>query len=109
MEIGIDSFAAASSNNTSVSNAQSLAELLERIKLADEVGLDFFGIGEHHRKEFLDAAPAVILAAAASQTKQIKLSSAVTVLSAIDPVRAFQSRNGSWQRFIYGCFPPIWF
>jgi probable LLM family oxidoreductase len=65
--------------------------LLERIQLADQVGLDVFGIGEHHRKEFLDSAPAMILAAAAAQTKNIKLTSAVTVLSAADPVRVFQN------------------
>jgi probable LLM family oxidoreductase len=64
--------------------------LLEAITLADEVGLSVFGIGEHHRREFLDSAPAVILAAAAAQTKQIRLTSAVTVLSAADPVRVFQ-------------------
>lgn len=94
IEIGIDSFAAANlSDDKSVvaNNVNSLNELLERIELADKVGLDVFGIGEHHRKEFLDAAPVVILAAAAARTKQIKLTSAVTVLSAIDPVRAFQS------------------
>jgi probable LLM family oxidoreductase len=93
MEIGIDSFAAAKlSNNYSsaAENADSMGHLLERIKRADEVGLDVFGIGEHHRKEFLDAAPAVILAAAAAQTNHIKLTSAVTVLSAADPVRVFQ-------------------
>jgi probable LLM family oxidoreductase len=64
--------------------------LLEAIRLADEVGLDVFGIGEHHRREFLDSAPTVILAAAAAQTKRIRLTSAVTVLSAADPVRVFQ-------------------
>jgi probable LLM family oxidoreductase len=64
--------------------------LLEEIKLADQVGLDVFGIGEHHRAEFLDSAPAVILSAAAAQTKNIRLTSAVTVLSAADPVRVFQ-------------------
>ena len=94
IEIGIDSFAAANlENNQSniANNVTSLAELLERIELADQVGLDVFGIGEHHRKEFLDSATVVILAAAAAKTKNIILSSAVTVLSAIDPVRAFQS------------------
>lgn len=93
MEIGIDSFAAASVVNHKVqteNNVQALNALLERMVLADEVGLNVFGIGEHHRKEFLDAAPALILAAAAARTKNIKLSSAVTVLSAMDPVRAFQ-------------------
>ncbi|MBU6359652.1 MAG: LLM class flavin-dependent oxidoreductase, partial [Chloroflexi bacterium] len=59
--------------------------------IADEVGLDFFGIGEHHRKEFLDSAPTMILAAAAARTKRIRLGSAVTVLSAADPVRVFQN------------------
>src|SRR4029077_11068922 len=60
------------------------------ITFADEVGLDVFGIGEHHRREFLDSAPTVILAAAAARTRQIRLTSAVTVLSAADPVRVFQ-------------------
>lgn len=94
MEIGIDSFAAASSiegQNRAEENVKSLAQLLERIELADQVGLDAFGIGEHYRKEFLDSAQAVILAAAAARTKKIKLTSAVTVLSAADPVRVFQN------------------
>ena len=93
MDIGIDSFAAVLKNNQgeTISSEQSIRELLERIQKADEVGLDVFGIGEHHRKEFLDSAPTMILAAAAARTKRIKLTSAVTVLSAIDPVRAFQS------------------
>ncbi|MBK8490403.1 MAG: LLM class flavin-dependent oxidoreductase [Saprospirales bacterium] len=90
MEIGIDSFAAAPSNSN-VSHAQALSELLERIELADQVGLDVFGIGEHYRKEFLDSAPSMILAAAASRTNRIILTSAVTVLSAADPVRVFQN------------------
>jgi probable LLM family oxidoreductase len=68
-----------------------LAELLERMAFADAVGLDFFGIGEHHRKEFLDSAPTMILAAAAARTERIRLGSAVTVLSAADPVRVFQN------------------
>jgi probable LLM family oxidoreductase len=90
MEIGIDSFAI-NSKNSGISNAQAMNELLERIELADQVGLDVFGIGEHYRKEFLDSAPAIILAAAASRTKQIILTSAVTVLSVADPVRVFQN------------------
>ena len=94
MEIGIDSFAAAAGSNSrdsAVHNMNAMAELLERMTLADEVGLDFFGIGEHHRKEFLDSAPTMILAAAAARTKRIRLGSAVTVLSAADPVRVFQN------------------
>jgi len=94
MEIGIDSFASAmisSNTNNAITSSQAMSELLERIEKADESGLHLFGIGEHHRKEFLDSAPAVILAAAASRTKQIKLTSAVTVLSAADPVRVFQN------------------
>src|ERR1700691_5562737 len=87
MQIGIDSFAASGSG---ISPAERLANLLEEIELADKVGLDVFGIGEHHRSEYLDSAPAVILAAAASRTKRIRLTSAVTVLSAADPVRVFQ-------------------
>lgn len=88
MEIGIDSFAA---NPAGIESSQALNELLERIEVADKVGLDSFGIGEHHREDFLDAAQTLILAAAASRTKQIKLTSAVTVLSAADPVRVFQN------------------
>lgn len=94
MEIGIDSFAAATlseDKSKALHPVQSIAELLERIEAADAAGLDVFGIGEHHRKEFLDSAPTVILAAAAAKTKRIILTSAVTVLSAIDPVRAFQN------------------
>lgn len=91
MEIGIDSFASANNSDGKISAVESLTELLERIVRADEVGLDVFGIGEHHRKEFLDSAPTMILAAAAAQTKQIRLTSAVTVLSAADPVRVFQN------------------
>ena len=67
-----------------------MQNLLDEIELADKVGLDIFGIGEHHRKDFLDSAPPVILAAAASRTERIRLTSAVTVLSAADPVRIFQ-------------------
>jgi alkanesulfonate monooxygenase SsuD/methylene tetrahydromethanopterin reductase-like flavin-dependent oxidoreductase (luciferase family) len=67
-----------------------MQHLLEEIELADRVGLDVFGIGEHHRAEFLDSAPVVILAAAAGRTEKIRLTSAVTVLSAADPVRVFQ-------------------
>jgi probable LLM family oxidoreductase len=93
MEIGIDSFAAKDSAkpDTKENSQIAIRELLERIAFADESGLDFFGIGEHHRKEFLDSAPTMILAAAAAQTKKIILSSAVTVLSAADPVRVFQN------------------
>jgi alkanesulfonate monooxygenase SsuD/methylene tetrahydromethanopterin reductase-like flavin-dependent oxidoreductase (luciferase family) len=91
MEIGIDSFASAMYGTNSLSPVDAMDQLLERIVIADEAGLDFFGIGEHHRKEFLDSATAVILAAAAARTKRIRLGSAVTVLSAADPVRVFQS------------------
>ena len=92
MEIGVDSFVAATvdTSGRAVDPARQLSELLEAITLADEVGLDVFGIGEHHRREFLDSAPTVILAAAAAQTQHMRLTSAVTVLSAADPVRVFQ-------------------
>src|SRR5258706_9442966 len=91
MEIGIDSFAAAfTEDSRAVSASDRLGNLIEQIEHADQLGLDSFGIGEHHRREFLDSAPAVILAAAAARTKTIRLSSAVTVLSAADPVRVFQ-------------------
>ena len=92
MEIGVDSFASAiGETNIAVSPADRMRDLLEEIEHADQVGLDVFGIGEHHRKEFLDSAPAVILAGAAARTKRIRLTSAVAVLSAADPVRVFQS------------------
>ncbi|WP_433974934.1 LLM class flavin-dependent oxidoreductase [Tunturiibacter lichenicola] len=93
MQIGIDSFAALVADPVTgeIATAQQrIAYLLEEIELADKVGLDQFGLGEHHRSEYLDSAPAVILAAAASRTKNIRLTSAVTVLSAADPVRVFQ-------------------
>src|ERR1700677_2809668 len=93
MQIGIDSFAAAISDpatGLTLSPVERMQYLLEEIELADQVGLEVFGIGEHHRAEFLDSAPAVILAAAATRTKNIRLTSAVTVLSAADPVRVFQ-------------------
>ena len=92
MEIGIDSFAAAYDEaSLALSGADRLRDLVEQIVHADEVGLDVFGIGEHHRKDYLDSAPAVILAAAATRTKRIRLTSAVTVLSSADPVRVFQN------------------
>ena len=92
MEIGIDSFASSGiASGDAAGRAEALDQLLQRMVRADQAGLDVFGIGEHHRKEFLDSAPTMILAAAAARTKRIKLTSAVTVLSAADPVRVFQS------------------
>ena len=94
MEIGVDSFAAVDITEgipSSQDRVRAVADLIERIVYADEVGLDIFGIGEHHREEFLDSAPHMILAAAAAKTKRIKLGSAVAVLSAADPVRVFQN------------------
>ncbi|QNL48820.1 LLM class flavin-dependent oxidoreductase [Olivibacter sp. SDN3] len=91
MEIGIDSFASAMYGSNKLSSVDAMEQLLERIVQADQAGLDIFGIGEHHKKEFLDSAPAVILAAAAARTKNIRLTSAVTVLSTSDPVRVYQS------------------
>ncbi len=93
MEIGIDSFAAATlseDKEKAIHSDIALAQLLERMAYADEVGLDVFGIGQHFRLEFLDSAPTIILAAAAARTKRIRLTSAVTVLSAADPVKVFQ-------------------
>jgi Luciferase-like monooxygenase len=88
VQIGIDRFAAAH-NDTSraLSPMQRLRNLIDQIEHADQVGLDVFGIGEHHRKDFLRSAPAVILGAAAPRTSWIRLTSAVTVLSSADPVR----------------------
>jgi probable LLM family oxidoreductase len=90
MQVGIDSFAAWEDTSQSISPSERLRKLVEQIEYADKIGLDLFGIGEHHRKEFLDSAPTVILGAAAARTERIRLTSAVTVLSASDPVRLFQ-------------------
>lgn len=93
MEVGVDSFAAflpEMQDHTGAGAAQRMADLLAEIEIADRVGLDSFGVGEHHRAEFLDASPAIILAAAAARTKNIRLNSAVTVLGVADPVRVFQ-------------------
>ncbi len=93
MQIGIDSFVAASTDPVSgaiLGASERLGNLLEEIERADEAGIDIFGIGEHHRQDFADSAPALILAAAAARTRRIRLTSAVTVLSADDPVRVFQ-------------------
>ncbi len=90
MEIGIDSFASAMYGSSALNSAEAMEQLLDRIVAADASGLDVFGIGEHHKKEFLDSAPAVILSAAAARTKRIILGSAVKVLSTDDPVRVYQ-------------------
>src|SRR5256885_9427465 len=92
MQIGIDSFAAAyDETSRAVTDSDRVRDLVEQIEHADQVGLDVFGIGEHHRKDYLDSAPPIILAAAATRTQRIRLTSAVTVLSAADPVRVFQN------------------
>ena len=91
MEIGIDSFASAMYGRNTLSSVDAMEQLLDRIVAADQAGLDVYGIGEHHKKEFLDSAPAVILSAAAARTSRIRLTSAVTVLSTSDPVRVYQS------------------
>src|SRR5438045_5513773 len=92
MQLGVDSFAAAYDDTSlAISPSDRLRDLVEQIEYADQVGLDVFGIGEHHRSEYLDSAPAVILGAAAARTQRIRLTSAVTVLSSADPVRVFQN------------------
>jgi probable LLM family oxidoreductase len=93
MELGIYTFAELEpgrSGAEAISPEQRLANLLEEIELAEQVGLDVFGLGEHHRSDFVVSAPAVVLAAAAMRTKRIRLTSAVSVLSSDDPVRVFQ-------------------
>lgn len=89
MQLGVDSFVA-TTNPGPTGDVARVQELLEQIELADQVGLDVFGLGEHHRPDYLSSAPAVLLAAAAARTKRIRLASAVTVLSSDDPVRVFQ-------------------
>ncbi|HEY8402401.1 MAG TPA: LLM class flavin-dependent oxidoreductase, partial [Cytophagaceae bacterium] len=94
MELGVYTFADVEPEHVSGKAAkahQRIKDLIEEIKLADEVGLDVFGLGEHHRPDFVVSAPAVVLGAAAMVTKKIKLASAVTVLSTDDPVRVFES------------------
>jgi alkanesulfonate monooxygenase SsuD/methylene tetrahydromethanopterin reductase-like flavin-dependent oxidoreductase (luciferase family) len=120
MQVGIDSFAPAfDGTGQAVSPSERLQNLVKLIEQADQVGLDVFGIGEHHRREFLDSAPAVILAAAAARTNRIRLTSAVTVLSAADPVRVFQEfatrsfvegsgRDGCRTRFVNRGIPSVW-
>ncbi len=93
MHVGVDSFVSQVTDPTTghvVGAVERLEHLLEEIELADRVGLHSFGIGEHHREEFYDSAPPVILGAAAARTTRIRLGSAVSVLSANDPVRLFQ-------------------
>src|SRR5688572_32778560 len=93
MELGIGMFGDLHINKNGETQpaGQRLQELIEEIKLMDEVGLDFFGIGEHHRPDYVVSTPEIILAAAATVTKTIKLGSAVSVLSSSDPVRLYQS------------------
>jgi len=91
LEIGIDSFVeVVVGANAPVNGAQRVSELMEEVELADRVGLDAYGIGEHHRAEYIASAPAVLLGAMAARTETIRLTSAVTVLSSDDPVRVFQ-------------------
>src|SRR5262249_31922582 len=88
---GIDSFAAAYTDSSlAEGGSQRLSDLIEQVEHADQAGLDAFGIGEHHRREYLDSAPAVILGAAAARTRRIRLTSAVTGLRAARPVRVFE-------------------
>src|SRR5918993_1363507 len=87
MDLGIYTFAEVTPGGGA---GQRLAHLMEEIELADQVGLDVFGVGEHHRPDYAVSAPAVVLAAASQRTKRIRLTSAVTVLSSDDPVRVFQ-------------------
>src|SRR3954454_12823351 len=92
MELGVYTFGERTADAAGHRQTQEerLRDLLEEIELADEVGLDVFGVGEHHRPEFVVSAPAVVLAAVAARTERIRLTSAVTVLSSDDPVRVFQ-------------------
>src|SRR6187399_2549647 len=93
MELGIYTFAentADTATGKKISGHQRMQDLMEEVELAEQVGLDVFAIGEHHRPDFIVSSPAVVLGAAAARTKRIKLSSAVTVLSSDDPVRVFQ-------------------
>ena len=93
IELGISTFGEATlleSTGKAISHDQRIRELVEEIELADQVGLDIYAIGEHHREDFAVSAPEIVLAAGAVNTKKIRLSSAVTILSSIDPVRVYQ-------------------
>jgi len=93
MEIGLTTFVETTPDVKTgkvISHAERIREVVEEIVLADEVGLDVYGVGEHHRRDYAASSPAVVLAAAASRTKRIRLTSAVTVLSSDDPVRVFE-------------------
>src|SRR5215204_2082081 len=92
MKLGVYTFGerTADSNGRVMEAAQRLRDLIEEVELADQVGLDVFGVGEHHRPDFAVSAPAVVLAAAAARTERIRLTSAVSVISSDDPVRVFQ-------------------
>jgi alkanesulfonate monooxygenase SsuD/methylene tetrahydromethanopterin reductase-like flavin-dependent oxidoreductase (luciferase family) len=94
MELGLYTFADVGiepGTGRTVAPGERLKNLIEEIELADQVGLDVFGVGEHHRADYTVSAPAVVLGAAAMRTKRIRLTSAVTVLSSDDPVRVFQN------------------
>ena len=93
MELGITTFGERTPDphtGNTISSGERICNLIEEIELADQVGLEVFGVGEHHRPDFAVSAPAVVLAAAAARTKNIRLASAVTVLSSDDPVRVYQ-------------------
>ncbi len=93
MELGLYTFAelhADPATGRTISQQQRLRDLLEEVELADQVGLDVYGVGEHHRPDFIVSSPAVVLSAAAVRTTRIRLTSAVTVLSSDDPIRVFQ-------------------
>src|SRR5690606_22611978 len=94
MEIGISTFLEATpdpATGTVISHAERLRRAVEEIALADQVGLDVYGVGEHHRADYAGSAPAVVLAAGAAVSKRIRLTSAATVLSSDDPVRVYQA------------------
>ena len=123
MELGLITFAdmePESLPGRAINAHQRIKDLIEEIQLADQLGLDVFGVGEHHRPDYAVSSPAVILGAAAAVTKNIKLSSAVTVLSSDDPVRVFQDFSTvdllsggraeimAGQRFFYRIFSLVW-
>lgn len=123
MEVGIDSFVAHNMEGASPPEQPAsdvMRDYLVRIEYADQLGIEVFGVGEYHRREYLDSAPTAILGAAAARTKAIRSTSAVTVLFADDPVRVFEkfatprshfSRTrgeGGGPRFVHRGFPPFW-
>ena len=118
VELGISTFGETTElerTGQTYSHAERIRQLVAEIELADKVGLDVYGIGEHHREDFAVSAPEIVLAAGAVNTKKIRLTSAVSILSSMDPIRLFYrcfvkctSGDYGWKGFFHGIFSLVW-